>query len=89
MKTIFNLGNGLLVLTEQGGIFTLTLTGKATLGGGAVAGVVSAQGAGSIVISGKQAFDLGMSILEAHSPAALVAIEQAGQAMADVAITNQ
>jgi hypothetical protein len=83
MKTLLNLGNGALVLTEEGGAFTLTFSDKAALGGGSAAGVVSVQGSGSLVLEGKLAFDLGMKLLEAHSPAALVPLEAAAASIVD------
>lgn len=88
-KILLNIGNGALVLSEQGGDFTLAVTDQVALGGGPAAGVVSAQGSGAIVLKGKMAFDLGMALLEAHSPAAIVPLEQAVQAIADSAISQQ
>lgn len=88
-KVIFNIGNGALVLSEQGGDFTLALSDQVAVGGGAASGIVSAQGSGSIVLHGKQAFDLGMALLEAHSPAAVVPLEEAVQGIADAAISQQ
>jgi hypothetical protein len=88
MKTLLNAGNGALVITEQGGDFTFTFSEQAALGGGAAAGIVSVQGAGSVVIKGKVGFDLAMKMIEAHSPAALVPIEQGAQALGDAAISN-
>lgn len=88
MKTLLSLANGAFTITEQGGVFTISLNDKVSVGGGKAAGIVSLQGAGSIVLSGKQAFDLGMALLEAHSPAALVPIEEGAQAIADAAISE-
>lgn len=89
MKVLLNLGNGALVLSEQAGVFTLALNAQAQVGGGEAAGVVAVQGSGSIVLNGKLAFDLGMKILEAHSPAAIVPLEQIVQGIADTAISQQ
>ena len=88
MKTLLNLGNGIFVITEQGGVFTFTLTDSISLESGPAEGVLKAQGAGSLVLSGKQAFDLGMELLKAHSPAALVPIEQIAQSIADSTIAG-
>ena len=89
MKTIFSVGNGVLTLTEQGGDFTLSINAKADLGGGSAAGVVSVQDSGSLVLKGKLAFDLGMALLEAHSPATLVPLEQGAAAVVDGVIAGQ
>ena len=83
MKTLLNLGNGALVLSEQGGVFTLALTDSASLGGGSAAGAISVSGSGSVILQGKLAFDLGMKLLEAHSPAALVPLEAGAAAIVD------
>lgn len=87
-KQLLNLGNGVLVISEQGGSFTVGFSEKASLGGGKAAGILSVQGEGSLVLSGKQAFDLGMALIEAHSPAAFIPIEQGIQAAGDAAISN-
>lgn len=89
MKTIFATTDGSVTLTEQAGQFTLTLKESQTVGGGKAAGILSAQGSGAVVLQGKVAFDLGMAILESHSPAALVPFEQGAQAMADATIASE
>lgn len=88
MKTLVSLGNGAFTITEEGGAFTVSFNEKLAVGGGAASGILSLQGSGSAVLSGKQAFDLGMKLLEAHSPAALVPFEQGAQAIADGAISG-
>ena len=89
MKTLFNIGNGAITLTELAGAFTLTFDKDLLAGGGAALGIISIEGSGKIVMQGKLAFDLGMRILEAHSPAALVPLEVGGQAIADAEIAAQ
>lgn len=86
MKTLLNVGNGALVITEQGGNITISISKSAQVGGGSVAGILTAEGEGSITVKGKVGFDAGMKLLEAHSPAPLVAMEEAGQALADAAL---
>lgn len=88
-KVLFNVGNGALILSEQGGDFSLQFSEQVSVGGGVAAGVVAVQGSGSVVLKGKMAFDLGMALLEAHSPAAIVPLEQAVQGIADSAISQQ
>lgn len=88
MKELLNVGNGALVFTEQAGDFTLAFNKDAMVGGGAAAGIIEMEGAGKVVLKGKLAFDLGMKIVEAHSPAPLVAIEEAVQGVADAAISQ-
>lgn len=88
MKVLLDIGHGALVLSEQGGDFTLTISETAALGGGQAAGIVSAQGSGSLVLKGKVAFDLGMAVLKAHSPAALIPLEEGAQAIADAEISK-
>jgi hypothetical protein len=82
-KQLVNLDGGALVVSEQGGVFTVALDKSVSLGGGAAAGVISVEGQGSVVLSGKQAFDLGMALLEAHSPPALQPLEAGAQAIGD------
>lgn len=88
-KILLDIGNGVVVLSEEGGNFTLTINAEAQLGGGKASGIISAKDAGSVTLHGKQVFDLGMAILEAHSPAPVVPLEQAVQAIADNAIDQQ
>lgn len=85
-KELFNFGNGAVVLSEEAGVVTLSLSEQASLGGGEAAGVISVQGSGSVVLKGKVGFDLAMKLLEAHSPAAFVPIEVAAAAIVDAAI---
>lgn len=89
MKELMNIGNGAVVLTEEAGEFTLSVNEQAAVGGGQAAGIVSVEGSGKLVLKGKLAFDLGMKILEAHSPAALVPFEEGAAAIADGAISQQ
>lgn len=86
MKVLLNIANGALVLSEQGGDFTLAISDSAALGGGSASGIVSVQGSGSLVLKGKLAFDLAMKVLEAHSPAALVPLEAGAAAVVDSAV---
>ncbi len=87
-KELFNLGNGALVLSEEGGTVTLSVSEKASLGGGEAAGVLSIEGEGKLILKGRLGFHLGMALLEAHSPGPLVAIEKAGEALADAALSK-
>lgn len=86
MKELLNLGNGLLVVSQQAGVLSIVINAKAQAGGGLAAGVVSVEDSGSISLNEKQGFDLAMAILMAHSPAALVPFEKGAQAVADAAI---
>ncbi len=86
MKTLVSLDGGVLVVQEEAGKFELAVNDAFVVGGGQAAGIVSVKGSASIVLSGKQAFDLGMALLKAHSPAALIPIEEGAQAIADAAI---
>jgi hypothetical protein len=88
MKTLLSLANGALVLTEEGGTFTLTLNDQLEVGGGKAAGIVSIKGAGSIVMSGKQAFDLLAAVAASHLPAPAAAVVETVQAIADTAISG-
>lgn len=88
MRELFNIGNGAVVLSEQGGDFTLAFDKDLVVGGGLAAGIVEIEGSGKLVLKGKLAFDLGMKILEAHGPAALVPFEQGAAAIADGAIAG-
>lgn len=82
MKTILTLGNGAIVLTEQSGVFTLTLT--ETVGGGQANGVVS--GAGSIKLNASQGIKLAEALLNAHLPVAMQPMAAVVEAVANQAI---
>lgn len=88
MKEIMNIGNGAIVISEEGGTFTMAVNDQVALGGGSANGIVSLKGSGTCVVKGKLAFDLAMAVLKAHSPAALVPIESGVQAIADAAIDS-
>lgn len=88
MKQLLNLGNGALVINEDAGSIILELAEQISVGGGEAAGVIQVKGAGSVVLSGKQALHLVMKVLEAHSPAAIVPAEQAVEAIADAALSQ-
>lgn len=86
MKQLLNVGNGAIVISEDGGDFTLEVSETAALGGGQAAGIVAVQGSGKVVLKGRVAFDLGVALIKAHAPAALQpVIDEAGK-LADVAI---
>lgn len=86
MKVLFELAGGAVQVTEDAGNFALVVNKDLLVGGGSAAGILELEGAGKVVLKGKAAFDLGMKLLEAHSPAALVPLEQGVQAIADAAI---
>ena len=88
MKTLASLFAGAVTITEQAGVVKLNFNDSASLGGGAAAGWLAISGQASIVLNGKQDFDLIMATIEAHSPAALVPIEQGAQTVGDAAIAN-
>lgn len=88
MKEILNIGGGAVILSEQAGDFILAFNEQAAIGGGAAAGIIQIQGAGLVVLKGKMAFDLGMKLLEAHSPAALVPLEEGLKTIVDGAISG-
>jgi hypothetical protein len=85
-KELLNLGEGKLVVSEEAGNFEVAINASVEVGGGDAAGVVTAEGAGKVVLHGKQAFDLGMKLLEAHSPAPIAAIEAGAAAIVDQVI---
>jgi hypothetical protein len=87
-KTLVSLDGGVLVVTEDGGAFNVAIDDSFTVGGGVAAGVITVSGKASLSLSGKQAFDLGMALLEAHSPAPIATIEKAAQGIADAAIAG-
>lgn len=87
MKELINVGNGALVISEEGGNIKIAISKKASLsaGGGDIAGIVTVEGEveGAIVVKGKVGFDAGMKLLEAHSPPALVPIEEGARELGD------
>ena len=87
MKTIFTALGGALVLTEQGGVFTLSFAEAAAVGGGQAAGVIKVQGAGSVVLDGATGLKLGEALLNSHLPASLQALATVVEGVANQAIT--
>lgn len=81
-----SLPGGSIVVSESAGQVSIAIEEVQSVGGGQAAGVVAIKGSASLVLSGKQAFDLGMAFLEAHSPAALVPVEAGVQALGDAVI---
>ena len=88
MKTLASLYNGAITITEQGGTVKVNFNDSASLGGGLAAGWLQVEGQASIVLSGKQDFDLLMQLIEAHSTAAVLPAEAGIQAAGDAAIAR-
>lgn len=86
MNTWASLFGGAVTITEQGGVVKLNFNDSGNLGGGNAAGWLQVSGQASVVLNGKQDFDLLASVIEAHSPSAIVPLEQAGQAAVDAGI---
>jgi hypothetical protein len=86
MKNIVSLANGAIVLTEDQGIFTLSIKESVSLGGGEAAGVVKAQGAGSIILDSTAGLKLGEALLNAHLPAAVRPLASVVEGIANQAI---
>ncbi len=86
MKTLASLDGGAILLQEQGGVFTLSVNEKASIGGGKASGIVSVQGQGSVVLNGKQLFDLLAAAAEGVVPAAIKPAIEGAIALADAEI---
>ena len=67
MKTIFSMFGGGLTLTEQAGIFTLSVNESA--GGAECAGFI--KGTGSLVLNGSQVLKIGEAFIVGKLPVAL------------------
>ena len=87
MKTIVSLLGGAVVLTEQGGVITLSLDGS--LGGGVAAGILKGQA--SLVLDVASGVKLGEGVLNAvsaqHAPA-LVPLVQVVEGVANQALAT-
>ena len=68
MKTLLDLFDGALTVTEADGIISLSF--NESLGGGAAAGIVKGQG--TIALNAIQGLKLGEQLLNAHIPASLL-----------------
>jgi hypothetical protein len=77
MKVLLSLDGGAIQLQEQAGVFTLVFDASLTVGGGAAAGILKVQGAGTVVLSGAQALVLGEALLNSHLPAAVLPVAEA------------
>lgn len=82
MKTIFSAFGGAVVLTEQAGIFTLSL--DETIGGGLAKNIVT--GSGGLVLNAPTGIQLGEALLNAHLPAAVLPLAEVVEGVANQAI---
>ena len=78
MKTLLSLLGGALLVTEEAGVVTLSF--DEALGGGAAAGVL--KGSGSLVLNGEQGLQLGVNLMNAHLPPALLPLAQVVEGVA-------
>jgi hypothetical protein len=69
MKTLLNLGNGAVTVTEEQLVVTLAINEQASIGGGQAAGIVKVAGAGSTVLNGPLAIQLAFALINPHVPA--------------------
>ena len=69
MKTLLNVANGAVIVTEDNLVVTLTFAESASLGGGQAAGIVKVAGNGSVVANGPLAIQLGFALINPHVPA--------------------
>lgn len=86
-KTIA-LPGGQISLSASGKVCSIGITESASAGGGEAAGILAVSGNATLTLNDKQAFDLGMALIEAHSPAPLVPLEQMAQAAGDAALST-
>lgn len=75
-KQLLSLDNGALVITEDGGDITLTLTKAESLGGGQAAGIIQVSDSGSATFKGLQAAKISEALLNHVLPAAAQTIAQ-------------
>lgn len=85
-KSIFSVGGGALSLVESGGNFTLEVSESKSLGGGKAAGIVQAQGEGSIVLEGIVLEQLVEAYVNSKLPASLEPLAEAAESIANPAI---
>lgn len=89
MRTLLNLGDGALVITEEGGDVTLAVSKTEAVGGGKAADILEAEGSGKIVFkSGTVGLKLAVAFVEAHSPAAIVPFEEEAAVLAEAAVAK-
>jgi hypothetical protein len=88
MKTIASFAGGAIVLTEDAGVFALSVDESVSVGGGEVAGIVKVQGKGSVVLDAALGLKLGEALLNAHLPPALVPLAQVVEGVANQALLS-
>jgi hypothetical protein len=76
---------GQVSITEQGGVATVKVELAQKVGGGSVAGVVSAKVSAELDISAIQLIDAGLALLKAKFPAAASIVDGA-QAIIDAEV---
>lgn len=70
----FSQNYGPLSISEAGGNFTLAIDESVKVGGGSVAGVVSASGQGSVEVEGSVLIDAGLKALASKYPSLASAV---------------
>lgn len=88
MKTIFSVAGGAVTLTEDAGVFKLSITESASIGGGQASGLVKAQGSGSVVLDGASGLKLGEALLNSHLPASVQPLALVVEGIANQAIAS-
>jgi len=83
-----NLAGGILSVSESQGKVELEIAEAAQAGGGEAKGVCQVEGDAKVIISAKQAVDLGFAMIEAHLPTVAALIAKEVQAFADKEINS-
>lgn len=86
MKVLASFAGGAVQLTEDKGVFSLSIDESVSLGGGQAAGVVKAAGKGSIQLDAELGLKLGEALLNSHLPAAVQPLAQAVEAIVNQAV---
>lgn len=86
MKVILSLANGAVQLTEDQGIFSLSLDESLSVGGGSAAGVVKVADKGSVQLDGETGLRLGEALLNSHLPASMQPLALVVEGVANQAV---
>jgi hypothetical protein len=88
MKTLVNIGNGALVVTENAGQFVVAVSESASLGGGEAAGIVSVKGEATATVDGTVALKLAEAFANSKLPASIEPIASAVEGAVNEVVTS-
>jgi|GEM_PF-2913107 len=85
-KQLLNAFDGALIVEEENGVVTLSVSKDASIGGGEAAGLLKIEGSAKVVLDGQTGLKLAESLLNAHLPEKLQPLAQVVEGVVNQAI---